>query len=396
MSAALFVDEAARADHFASPAPTESVAAGPPPSSERARHFDDWLAQVRQHPEAYDLWQLLRHIEAAHPHLPRLGEAVRPADEPVRVAQPAELNFPPTAVSAVTVRAGGSAGRVVMVAQHVFGLLGPNGPLPLHLTELARERALHHADPTVQAFLDMITHRFALLFYRAWAQAQPVVALDRPAHAPLQSWAGALFGLGDERLQRRDAVGDAAKLHFAGRLSRQARDADGLLAWCRAQFDVPLQVQQWCGHWMPLDRGERTRLRGREAQGLGRGAVLGGAVWDVQHKFRIVIGPLRLPAYLAFLPGGPQLARLQAMVRQWVGLEFEWDVQLILAREDVPALRLGDKGSGPRAGAIGRGAWLGRYARARDADALVIDVERTLHPRRRRAPHGTGAGAAPP
>jgi type VI secretion system protein ImpH len=364
-----------------SPADTSVHEAGSaaPPQPEHARRFAAWLAQVSERPEAYDLWQLLRHIEAAHPHLPRFGEAVRPADEPLRVGQRAELDFPPTPLSSVDVPAGGGP---VRVAQRVFGLLGPNGPLPLHLTELVRERNLHHADATLQAFLDTITHRFALLFYRSWAQAQPVVALDRPGNSALHRWAGALFGLGDERLQNRDACGDGAKLLFAGRLSRQVRDADGLLAWCKARFDVPISVQQWCGHWMALERGERTRLRGRAAQALGGGAVLGGTVWDVQHKFRIVIGPLRLPAYLAFLPGGPQLARLQAMVRQWVGLEFAWDVQLILARADVPALRLGGRGSGPRPGALGRAAWLGHYTAHGDADALVIDVERTLHSRR--------------
>jgi type VI secretion system protein ImpH len=84
------------------------------------------------------------------------------------------------------------------------------------------------------------------------------------------------------------------------------------------------------------------------------------------------------------------------MVRQWVGLEFAWDVQLILAREDVPQLQLGARGAGPRTGALGRTAWIGRYAADRDADALAIDVERTLHRRRRRAPHGAHAPTKPP
>jgi type VI secretion system protein ImpH len=65
------------------------------------------------------------------------------------------------------------AGAPPRLMQRIFGLLGPNGALPLHLTEYARERAQHHGDPTFQRFLDTLTHRFALLFYRAWAEAQP-------------------------------------------------------------------------------------------------------------------------------------------------------------------------------------------------------------------------------
>jgi type VI secretion system protein ImpH len=138
---------------------------------------------------------------------------------------------------------------------------------------------------------------------------------------------------------------------------------------------------------MALERDERTRLGARQAQGLGQGlgqgAVIGRTVWDVQHKFRIIVGPMRIARYVSFLPGGDDLARLQAMVRQWVGLEFEWDVQLVLAREDVPRLRLG-RVPGSAAGMLGRTAWLGRRRRTGDAGDLILDVERTLRAGRRR------------
>ena len=102
----------------------------------------------------------------------------------------------------------------------------------------------------------------------------------------------------------------------------------------------------------------------------------------MQQKFRIVIGPLRLARYLDFLPGGTELARLQAIVRQWVGIEFAWDLKLILARADVPSMRLG-KAGGKRIGMLGRSGWLGRYTKPDDAKDLVIDVEAAM--RRRRA-----------
>ena len=62
----------------------------------------------------------------------------------------------------------------------LFGLFGPNGPLPLHLTEYARERLRLAGDPTFARFCDIFHHRFLALFYRAWAQAQPHVNRDRP------------------------------------------------------------------------------------------------------------------------------------------------------------------------------------------------------------------------
>ena len=335
-----------------------------------------WLQGVADAPHRYDFYQTLRHIESAHPHLPRLGEAMRPLDEPIRVVQSPELTFAPAALDELLFPADG----VPRLRQRIFGLIGPNGPLPIHLAELVRERSLQNADAGLQRFLDTLTHRFTLLFYRAWAQAQPVVSLDRPGDNAFARRLGSLSGIGNESQMARDAAGDNAKLHFTGRLARHVRDADGLLSWCRSEFSSPVAIEQWCGHWMPLGRDERTRLRRRDSQGLGQGAVLGASAWDVQHKFRVVIGPLRLAKYHAFLPGGRDLARLQAMVRQWVGIEFEWDLKLILAREDVPRLHLG------RSGELGRSAWLGRYPRTVPADDLVVDVERTLLRRRPAAP----------
>lgn len=44
-----------------------------------------------------------------------------------------------------------------------FGLFGPNGPLPVHMTEYARERIYHHQDTSLSAFADLFHHRLALL-----------------------------------------------------------------------------------------------------------------------------------------------------------------------------------------------------------------------------------------
>ena len=58
--------------------------------------------------------------------------------------------------------------------QRFFGLLGPNGPLPLHLTEYARERLRpprrRHA---ARGSSTSSTIGSALFFYRAWAEARP-------------------------------------------------------------------------------------------------------------------------------------------------------------------------------------------------------------------------------
>jgi type VI secretion system protein ImpH len=332
-----------------------------------ARAGELLLERVAAKPAHFDLFHALRCIEAAHPDKPRLGDALRPGDEPIRFAEEASLTFAPASISSIDRSA--SPPRLY---QRILGFLGPNGALPIHLTEYARERQMHHADRTFAAFLNMLLHRFGLFFYRAWARANPVVDLDRPDHAPVVRHVGALIGLADGALRERDALGDFAKLHFVGRLARSVRDADGLEAWIRLHFGMPVRVEQFCGHWMPLAREERSRLRRNGEHGLGRGAVLGESVWDVQHKFRIVIGPLDWARFTSMLPGGSPLDQLQAMVRQYVGFEFNWDLRLILRQGDVPSWQLGKR---PGVGLLGRTAWLNGARRETDADQLVMNVE---------------------
>jgi type VI secretion system protein ImpH len=326
------------------------------------------LERIRERPGRFDLFQAMRRIESVHPGKPRFGDALRPGDEPIRFAEEATLTFAPAAISMVDRTAQG----VPRLMQRIIGFLGPNGALPTHLTEYARERQLHHADRSFGSFLNMLLHRYGLFFYRAWARANPVVDLDRPKDAPFVRHVGALIGLAEPGLRERDALGDFAKLHFVGRLARSVRDADGLESWIRLRFGVPVQVEQFCGHWMPLEREERSRLTRDGQSALGRGAVLGRTVWDVQHKFRIVIGPLEWEGFESLLPGGTQLDQLQALVRQYVGFEFNWDLRLILRREEVPAWQLG---AAKGVGLLGRTAWMNGRRKPGHAGDLVMNVE---------------------
>ena len=340
-----------------------------PPRETPAQVFEDIAAE----PYRFDLFQAMRRIESAHPNLPRLGDARRPVDEPFRFVHDTALTFAPAAITALE-RAPGRPPRMV---QRVIGFLGPNGALPIHLTEYAIDRKLHSADETFPRFLDILLHRFGLFFYRAWARAQPTVSLDREDESPLIRHVGAWIGLGEQHSRRRDALGDFPKLFFVGRLSRQVRDADGLAAWLTSHLGVAARVEQFCGHWMRLERPQRSRLMRLGQHGVGRGAVLGESVWDVQHKFRIEIGPLRWERFSQLLPGRPTINQLRALVRQYVGFEFAWDLRLVLAREDVPRWSLGG-GRDPQVGRLGRTGWIASRRTTRrtgDARELVMNLE---------------------
>jgi type VI secretion system protein ImpH len=371
---------------------TEPASEAPPPVPEppaaprRAREPQpvlDPFPALAAEPYRYDFFHALRWIEAAHPLKPRLGTGRKPADEPLRVGQAPDLGFAPATLHALQ---PATAHRPPRLDVRFFGLFGPNGPLPLHLTEYARERILHHGDETFARFADVLHHRLALLFYRAWAQAQPTVNLDRPAQDRFADYVGSLIGIGSPTLRGRDAAPDHIKLHFAGRLARQVRNAEGLEALLSGYLQQPVRIETFVGHWMSLPLSERTRMErgGSVSSQLGSGAVLGGRVFDRQHKFRIHIGPLSLAQYEAFLPDGPAMAGLTALVRQYFCGELDWDVRLHLKRAEVPTARPGAYGR------LGWTSWVGknrrREAAGTDEDSLTLHPESWRAPRRHAAP----------
>jgi len=321
-------------------------------------------------PWSFDFFQALRRIEGVFADRPRLGKALRPGDEPVRLSQEASMAFAPSTLSMFEEQVGGLPPRL---EQRFFGLLGPNGPLPLHLTEYARDRQRNHGDHTLVRFLDVFHHRMALFFYRAWTEPRPTVQHDRPDEDRFAMYAGSLAGYGSPARRGRDAVDDHAKLFFLGHLARNAKNAEGLASILEGYFGLQVRVEQFVLGWLELPRDQRTVL-GREQRPripLGNGLPIGERVRDVQSRFRIVVGPMDLDRLSDFLPGGRSLERLVYWVRNYVGFEFDWEVQLVLAPDEVPGIRLG------REGHLGWTTWLGARRAATDADDLILIPERT-------------------
>ena len=337
--------------------PTAVGAADSPDAGAARESAAKVFAAIAAEPYRFDFFHAMRLIEAHHPHKPRLGTARRPVDEPVRLGQTADLGFAPASIASLDV--ADRSGRPRMQVRF-FGLFGPNGPLPLHLTTFAHERKLHKGDETFSRFADLFHHRLLLLFYRAWAQAQPAASLDRPQEDRFADHVGALVGVGGVEWRARDALPDHARLAFAGLLSRQVRNADGLAQFLTRYLARPVRVEQFVGRWMGLQQAERTRLGGRGASSrrrataqLGVSAVLGGTVFDRQHHVRIHIGPLALDAFESLLPVGSALPAVKALIGHYIGHELGWDLRLELDKAQVPACRPG------RQGRLGWTTWLG-------------------------------------
>jgi type VI secretion system protein ImpH len=314
-------------------------------------------------PTQFTLFGALRLIEQAYRDQPRLGEARKASDDPVRLAQPPIQHFAHSDVAGYSVDPDRSRPRLL---EHSFGMFGPNGALPLHLTEYAQARQKHADDPTFSDFVNLFQHRLIALFYRAWANADPATNHDRPERDRFQGYIGALMGLAPESARRRDAANDLAKFARCGRYASHARSADDLRNILADYFELPITVRQFVGSWLDIPPDSWSRLGGiREYALLGSGATLGGSSWQCQHRFEVAIGPLSLAQFRDFLPGSRGLEELRALVKLFTNREWAFQVRLLLRDVEVPGMVLGS------AGELGWTSWVG--GRRVIADDVVLE-----------------------
>jgi type VI secretion system protein ImpH len=307
---------------------------------------------------------LLRAIAARDPLAPLPGTASLPREEPYRLGQQPTLAFAPREISSLELRRGKLDIRLLGL-----GLWGAQGPLPLHLTELAYSRTVGHQDHTLVAFADLFHHRALSLFYRAWASAQATASLDRSDDETFSFYVGSLIGV-DPKEAEQSCLPVHARLASSAHLVREARNPDGIAATLSYYFGVPVAVEEYIPHWIGIAEAEHSLLGvPGPAAIMGEGALLGEMIADCQHKFRLVMGPLDLDQYLRFTPHGDDLPVLVEWVRSFIGYEYAWEVKLLVKPEQAPPARA------DTAQKLGYSTWLGESPPDQPVTGMVFEPE---------------------
>jgi type VI secretion system protein ImpH len=316
--------------------------------------------------DTFDFFELLRRLERRGG---LFGYSGQPEREPARLGQHVRLSF--SARDVVEFReATDKAPPRVTVAN--LGLMGPEGPLPLHLTRWVLDRlsqrwftgadAQQTSDTTFLDFVNILQHRMIALYYRAWADAHPAVQLERAVGGRVRAMLEAMAGIGLPGTQNSDL--DTVKLRQAASLASQVDGPERLTLFLAEAFKVPVEIKEFIAAWITIPTGLQTRLAKAYA-GLGRGATIGPRVFSRQSRIELRVGPLGYEDFKAFLPGGQRLELFKQAVRDMVGESLDVDVRIVLAREAVPQPRMGVV-------QLGRTAWLARPAERGDADDMRL------------------------
>jgi type VI secretion system protein ImpH len=318
----------------------------------------------------FDFYQAVRLLTLFSCDRFRVGHVARPTREVVRFTADNTLRFPVNTVARIT-PAGSDPPTMVL---SFFGLTGPNGILPLSYTEYVCQR-IAAGDRTLADFLDIFNHRLASFVYRAWEKHRVYVSYESAAvrneEDRLSGYLFAVIGLATRGLRDRLRIPDYALLRYAGLLAQRPRSAWAVRTILSEYFKAPVTIEQFTGQWSDISPDDLCVLEGEGDHNALGTAAAGDAVWTAQSRFRVRLGPLSLAQYLQFLPDQPAFHTLRDLASFLVDHMLDFDVQLILQREEIPDFELSDDGAAvPRLGLLG---WLKTRDFDQHADDAVFD-----------------------
>lgn len=342
-----------------------------------------FLRNLESEPWRFDYFTVLRQLERSFPDRPRIGDSAARRDEYIQLGQDPFMDFPASNLARVVQ----GDNKPLKLFVKYLGLLGPQGALPLATTEETYHYVIAQ-DDAFPRFLDIFNHRFIQLFFRAWADARPIVQHDRPDADRFVAYIGSAIGVGSKPYQKLDSIPDAAKLGFAGLLGAQAKSASRLAGAVCGLFKVEAEVEEFIGTRLVIEAAEWTIL-GRRYNMLGEDALLGRTVFSVQDKIRVRIFTKNLAQYIRFLPTGDLCEPLADLVFFYNGEQLDWDAELAIPSGAAEPIRLG------KFGQLGWTTWMAPNWTSMEAyrrDARFHPAERMRHKRTRKAKEARGQG----
>lgn len=254
-------------------------------------------------------------------------------------------------------------------------IIGPLGSLPPSYSEL-QQREERNRSKALTSFFNLFAARFSELFVSATEKYRLARGLRwSPDHRTdaFRKTLLSLTGFGTSSLSAKVGVKEDVLLRFSGLLANRNRNATALTSMLREFTGLAVEVEQFRRRWVPLPVHEQSQFGQSGGLRLGQNVTAGSAIEDFSGSFRIVIGPVGYADYLALTPGSQRLAEIFAVVRLFAGSGFDFDVQVILRKEDIPFCQLGATEAPAR---LGWNSWARLAPAEKDStDAIVTERE---------------------
>jgi type VI secretion system protein ImpH len=297
---------------------------------------------LRADPRRYGFFQAVRLLEQCYPEATRLGTSGPASGEAVRLRPDTSFSHPRSAVTEID-RLKHDPDQRIHVTEAMIGLYGLRSPMPSVYGEEILIRGLGDEDP-VRALLDIFHHRILSLLYRAWARPRAEALYHQDGRDPITWMLFCLMGVPHELMPAGLPFHPLRMARYSAYFTRRARPAEGLEAMVSdALGGQSVRLEPYVQRSVAIPLGQQNRLAGA-CSTLGRDLHLGARIPDVGTTFRLRIGPLRYPDYLALAVAGDTRTSIGALVHLYVADGLNHELELGIRGDDKPECRLAHAG----------------------------------------------------
>lgn len=265
---------------------------------------------------------------------------------------------------------------VAQLSVNFLGLYGAASPLPAFYSEAILQAET--SDDSTKDFMDLFNHRMISLVYKCWEKYRyyklyknnsynnPFSCREEGDSDPFSDWMFALCGLVKPE-QRNDPDIDWNRLlPFIGMLGMRCHSASMIESVLRYYFKFKsLSICSNMLRFVEIEEDQQNRL-GQQCATLSHDLVLGKQVEDRSGKFRIKIVKLSYEQFVQFLPDGEYYVPLRKIVNYILRDQLDYDIELQLQKQEVPALLLTDYNQEK----LGWTTWVG--AHEQDSKSVIV------------------------
>ncbi len=319
----------------------------------------------------YQLFQLLRLLEAQSPQAVPIGESGPAAAESVRLRPSVELSFPAVETVATEPTVSPQGMPRTIVTANITGLYGVGSPLP----RAYPHRVLLQADTESQQrdFLDIIHHRALSLWYRSYRRQHYEQSFSADGSDLLSRALLDCIGVPEGATEEQLGAPPVRLLRYLGLLCARTRTAAGLETILREELQQPIRVEMAPLRLVRLPQSQWPTLSSNpnKRSALGRDLVIGSRHLDRQTSLKLHIGPVSYESLLSYWPGAVLHKRLHALSAFYLRQPLVLTLCVSVPKAELARQRLG-KGPG---GMLGRPASMGEPQQ----DPVVIVIPDLEH-----------------
>lgn len=349
---------------------------------QESEKITEYFAQAAASGQEPDFFWLIRLLENQNRDLPRIGYAGAPALEPVRFGQIPALSYNDRKIHSIT-KSAPAGQEVLNITVTFFGLSGPNGPLPLEITDYIYHRSLNNTDPVIRRFLDIINHRFLTLYCRAFSMYEVSMAFDRKNSVLLNTF----LSLNHLVSRIKTALPPSAPLSRSVIMIRESRGKNGLESLLKNHFGNRIRVRDFIEKSHPIPREVRMKLGDPDTSVLGLNAQIGTRYRTITQDLCIEIGPLSYRESFLYMPDSQYFREMHELIGMYLKKHLSVSLELHIDSGTIPGLRL----DGSRA--LGLGAHL--RSRPVPGTMSLVSINMTALLERSRIARDTPVNAAP-